>query len=186
MAESALFNCFSRPDLCAAGRRPVQARGELQQHKPFSHKTSQILIHVRCQGLPGWWGRGAAAPAPAGAAWLLRWVQRGCLRMFWQLAELLVAPPAELLVSNRWLSSNATPHVGCVPRAASPQRGCTGGGTEGAQARQASSASQPASGAVAGPHTRAVGWMPALPQCMPAPAAHSPRAPGHWRADPCC
>lgn len=22
------------------------ARGELQQHKPFSHKTSQILIHV--------------------------------------------------------------------------------------------------------------------------------------------
>lgn len=26
--------------------RPLQARGELQQHKPFSHKTSQILIHV--------------------------------------------------------------------------------------------------------------------------------------------
>lgn len=29
------------------------ARGELQQHKPFSHKTSQILIHVRPGGGQG-------------------------------------------------------------------------------------------------------------------------------------
>ena len=39
------------------------ARGELQQHQPFSHKTSEVLIHVRAgaegAGL-GWFGLGGA------------------------------------------------------------------------------------------------------------------------------
>ena len=69
------------------------ARGELQQHKPFSHKTSQILIHVRRRsrsrrrgqaGEPGWRACSrqplsppSRPPAPSPAARCAASAQRG-------------------------------------------------------------------------------------------------------------
>lgn len=116
------------------------ARGELQQHKPFSHKTSQILIHVSA----------ASVKAAGGDVLLQRSVQALCRPALYaasarKWAAVLGTPLAAMLGASISLGAGQAPagevltRSSCPSRlgpAASAQRGRARGGAEGAAVRQ--------------------------------------------------
>ena len=93
------------------------ARGELQQHKPFSHKTSQILIHVS-----GQWGRRGQEIAGWGMGF----------------CPTAIAPPSRArTLSCSSIPSSVPPHpLPHPPAAASAQRGRPRGRPAGAAQRR--------------------------------------------------